>query len=231
MILKPSYFITYIGIITFCLGFPATAQEINQIEPTELDIPQEIIEDSPVLQRWLQETPNVLEDIRHDPAFSTRFKAGFSLFPSNDDAVGINLAVEDIFIFRTGLTFSTDYYTSLNSDRVAAGANLHYFLFPLGSYINFAPLVGYRYIQSNNYSSDGINLGMRLILPLSRTGAADLSLTQSFVSPGSKDEVGITSLSVGYAFSPALRCSTEIELQNSKINKDNRFSINLELLL
>ncbi len=229
MILKPSYFISYLGIITFYLGFPAIAQEIN--ESTDLDIPEEIIEDSPVLQRWLQETPNVLEDIRHAPAFKTRFKAGFSLFPSNDDAIGINIALEDVFISNTGLTISADYYTAFNSDRLSVGANLHYFLFPLGSYINLAPLVGYRYIQTNDYSSDGVNLGLRLILALSRTGAADLSLSQSFVSLGSQEEVGITFLSVGYAFTSHLRFSTDIEWQNSPVNKDNRFSFNLEWLL
>ena len=228
MIIRKSYCIWYIVIIFLGLNLPVNAQEIN---PTELDIPEEIIENSPVLQRWLQETPDVLEDIRHDPSFKTRFKFGFSLFPSSDDAVGINIAVEDIFIARTGLTLSTDYYTTFNSSRVAVGANVHYFLFPLGSYINIAPLVGYRYIQSDNYSSDGINLGIRLILALSRTGAAELSLSQSFVSIGSEDEIGITSLSVGYALSPDIRCSTDIELQNSPIDQDNRFSINLEFLL
>ncbi len=226
--LRKSHFICYIAIIISWLNLPVKAQEINE---TELDIPQEIIEDSPALQRWLQETPNVLEDIRHDPAFSTRFKVGFSLFPSNDDAIGINIALEDVFISNTSLTISANYYTAFNSDRVAVGANLHYFLFPLGSYINFAPLVGYRYIQSNDHSSDGINLGLRLILALSRTGAADLSLSQSFVSLGSKEEIGITALSVGYAFTSHLRLSTDIELQNSPINKDNRFSLNLEWLL
>ncbi|MDJ0576954.1 MAG: hypothetical protein QNJ65_17530 [Xenococcaceae cyanobacterium MO_234.B1] len=64
---------------------------------------------------------------------------------------------------------------------------------------------------------------MRVILALSCTGAADISLIQSFVAPSSKDEVGTSCLSVGYAFIPDLRCSTEIELQNSKIDKDNRY--------
>lgn len=212
------------------LGFniPAKAQETNL---TEVEIPEEIIENSPVLQRWLEKTPDVLEDINHDPSFSTRLKFGFSWFPSNDNQVGINIAVEDIFISNTGLTVSTDYYTTFSGDRVSLGANLHYFLFPLGGYINLAPLVGYRYIQIGDYTTDNINLGLRLVLALSRTGAADISLAQSFVAPGSKNEIGITSLSVGYGFTSDLRFSTDIELQNSRIDRDNRFSINLDLLL
>lgn len=36
------------------------------------------------------------------------------------------------------------------------------------------------------------------MLALSRTGAADISLAQSFISPGGDQEVGITSISAGY---------------------------------
>ena len=45
-----------------------------------IDIPPEVIKDSPTLQKWLQKTPNVLEDIRHDPSFTTRWRWGFSFF-------------------------------------------------------------------------------------------------------------------------------------------------------
>jgi hypothetical protein len=66
------------------------------------------------------------------------------------------------------------------------------------------------------------------MLALSRTGAADVSLTQSFVSPGSNEEVGITTLSVGYAVTQNLRLSTDIQKQNSKEDKDSRVGIVLE---
>jgi hypothetical protein len=162
----------------------------------ELELSPEIIENSPVLQRWLEEVPNVLEDIRNDPSFRTRLRLGYSNFPSNDDASGFNVGVEDVFIGRSGLTVSGDYQASFNGDRQNFGADLRYYVLPLGSYVNVAPLVGYRNIESNDYSTDGINVGARLMLALSRTGAADVSLTQSFVSPGSSDEVGITTLSL-----------------------------------
>jgi hypothetical protein len=197
----------------------------------QLDLPPEVIENSPVLRKWLKGVPNVLEDIRHDPAFRTRLRFGFAWFPSTNDAVGINFGVEDIFIDRTGLTISADYQAAFNGNRVATGANLHYFLFPLGGYVNFAPLLGYRYVQSNDFNTDGPNLGARLMLALSRTGAADLSLSQSFISPGRNNEVGITSLSVGYAVTSNLRLSSDLEFQNSQEDKDRRFGINLEWLL
>lgn len=218
-----------ISLLIWGINAPLVAM-ISQANPLpeEIDVPPEIIEESPVLQRWLKKIPNVLEDIRQEPSFRTRLQLGWVLFPSTDDAAGINLAVEDIFLGRTGLTVSTDYQTSFNGDRTAVGTNLHYFLFPLGSYINLAPLVGYRYIQSNDYFTDGVNLGLRLMLALSRSGAADFSLSQSFISPGSNEEVGITNLSVGYAVTPQLRLSTEFEKQNSRQDRDSRVGINLE---
>lgn len=237
------------------LNFPAVAQETRQtkeenldfrentksparesnsrarLAQNNLDLPPEIIEDSPVLQRWLKEIPDVLDNIRRDPSFRTRWQLGFTLFPSTDNAAGINIGIKDIFIDRTGLTISADYQTALNGSRVSVGTDLHYFLFPLGGYINFAPLIGYRYVQSNDYSTDGIKVGGRLMLALSRTGAADISLSQSFVSPGGDNEVGITNLAVGYAVTSQLRLSTELEQQNSREAKDNRVTINFEWML
>jgi hypothetical protein len=194
----------------------------------ELELSPEIIENSPVLQRWLEEVPNVLEDIRNDPSFRTRLRLGYSNFPSNDDASGFNVGVEDVFIGRSGLTVSGDYQASFNGDRQNFGADLRYYVLPLGSYVNVAPLVGYRNIESNDYSTDGINVGARLMLALSRTGAADVSLTQSFVSPGSSDEVGITTLSFGYAVTRNLRLSTDLQKQNSREEKDSRVGIVVE---
>ncbi len=225
-----------IALVSFAnLSVTAQEAETNLDVPSDavnnrLDLPDRIIQESPTLQRWLEEVPDILEDIKHDPSFRTRLRLGFTTFPTNDYAVGINIGIEDIFIDRTGLTISADYQSAFNGDRNAVGADLHYFVLPLGSYINFAPLVGYRYVQSNDFNTDGLNLGLRLIIVLSRTGAGDISLSQSFISPGGNEEVGITSLSVGYAVIPKLRLATDLEWQNSIENNDSRAGINLELL-
>ena len=100
------------------LVLPVVAQKItNTEEDNQIDVDPEAIEDSPVLQQWLEEVPNVLEEIRHDPAFATRFRLGFNTFPSSNDAGGLNIGIEDIFIKRTGLTISADYQTAFNGDR------------------------------------------------------------------------------------------------------------------
>lgn len=193
-----------------------------------LDLSPEIIEGSPVLQRWLRQVPNVLEEIANDPSFRTRLRLGYSQFPSAGQAGGVNVGVEDVFIGRTGLTISGEYQAAVNKQRKAYGGDLRYYVRPLGSYINFAPVLGYRHLETDEYSTDGVNVGARLLLVLSRSGAADISLTQSWVSPGTDEEVGLTTLSVSYAFTHDLRFSTDIQKQNSSQSKDSRVGIVLE---
>ncbi|XTZ11187.1 MAG: hypothetical protein ACQZ3N_04960 [cyanobacterium endosymbiont of Rhopalodia yunnanensis] len=218
------------------LETPADSQfssEVSSIQDGLLentfDLPSEIIEDSPVLKKWLNNIPNILYDIYTDPSFRTRVGIGYAEFPSTEHDGGINIGVDDIFIGKTGLTISGDYQTSFGR-RDAGGVNLQYYLLPLGNYINLAPMVGYRSISTNNYSEGGVNIGGKLILPLSRTGASDISLSHSFISPGKDNEVGITTISFGYAITKNIRLATEIERQNSQIKKDSKIGIMFELM-
>lgn len=197
---------------------------------TELDIDPKIRQESPVLERWLEKIPDIAEDIRRDPSFRTRIRLGYAEFPSTDNSSGVILGVEDVFFGQTSLTLSGDYQTAFNGKRTAVGANLQYYLLPLGDYVNLAPMVGYRYIQTGNYSTDGLNLGLKLKLALSRTGAADITVSQSFISPGGDNEVGLTTLSVGYAITPNLRLAADIQAQNSRSRKDSTVGILLEWL-
>ncbi|MBL1175653.1 MAG: hypothetical protein FWK01_11105 [Pantanalinema sp. GBBB05] len=196
--------------------------------PASLDLDPELINTSPVLQRWLQHVPNVMEDIKHDRSFRTRLRLGYSQFPSTDDVGGWQVGIEDVFIDRTGLTVNADYQASFNGQRESWGADLRYYVLPLGGYVNLAPVIGYRYLHTQRYSTDGVNVGARLLLVPSRTGAADISLTQSWVSPGSDDEVGMTTVSVGYALTQNLRLSTDFQKQNSRYRKDSRLGIGVE---
>lgn len=198
------------------------------LSQTSIDLDPKLIDSSPLLQRWLRQVPDVLDDIRRDPSFRTRLRVGYSQFPSTDQAGGWNVGVEDVFVGRSGITFSADYQASFNGDREAWGTDLRYYLRPLGSYINVAPVLGYRRLETTRYSTDGVNLGLRLLLVPSRTGAADISLTQSWVSPGGDEEVGLTTLSFGYAVTHNLRLSTDIQKQNARQRKDSRVGIALE---
>ncbi|WP_323223114.1 hypothetical protein [Spirulina sp. 06S082] len=195
-----------------------------------LDLDPQIIEESPVLQRWLEEIPDVLEEIRNDPVFRSRIRLGYSHFPSTNHQGGWNIGIEDVFLGETGLTVSGEYQGTFSGDRETWGGDFRYYILPLGSAFNIAPVVGYRNITTNNFQTDGLNIGVKAILASSR-GAGDISLSQTFVSPGSSEEVGITTLSIGYALTPQFRLSTDLQKQNSRGEKDSRVGISLEFLL
>ncbi|MDX2240491.1 MAG: hypothetical protein NW224_07400 [Leptolyngbyaceae cyanobacterium bins.302] len=201
---------------------PSATQAPGKLESTDL------LDNSPVFQRWNQEVPNVLEEIKRDPAFRTRVRLGLSYFPSTFDSLGWNVGVEDVFVGRTNLTVSGDYQATFTGDRQAGGGELRYYLLPLGSYFNIAPVLGYRYLETPRYSTDGLNVGAKFQAVLSRTGGADISFTQTWVGPRQSDEVGISKFSFGYALTKNLRLSTDIEKQNSKQKKDTRFGVSFE---
>ncbi len=215
-----------LGLIINCVFSSIPA--LGETPPVkDLDLSPEVINNSPVLQRWRQKIPNVLEDIKNDPSFVTRVRLGYSLYPSEQTG-GINLGVEDIFIDSTGLTISSEYQTTFNSKQKTYGAELRYYLRPLGNYVNIAPVVGYRSVETNSDRTSGVNVGVKLLLVLSRSGAADISLTQSWIAPNTSEEVGLTSLSFAYAIAPKIRLSTDLRQQNSPTNKDRRIGVNLE---
>ena len=210
---------------------PASTSPASPNSAEQLDLDPALIQDSPVLRRWLQEVPDVLSEIHNDPSFRTRLRLGYSNFPSQD-ASGINVGVEDVFLGRSGFTASADYQAAFRGDRQgnhqAYGTELRYYVLPLGDRINLAPTVGYRKVESDRFSSDGATVGARLMFSLSRTGAADIAVAQSFVAPGSSHEVGITTLSLGYALTPDLRISTDFQTQNTRKSKDDRVGLSLE---
>lgn len=197
-----------------------------------LDLDPAVIEGSPTLQRWLEEIPDVASDIRHQPSFRTRLRVSYVQFPSNGQIGGFGAAVEDVFLVPgTGLTASVDYSRSWNGDRESYGGEARYYLLPLGGYVNIAPTVGYRSLSTPAYQTDGLDVGLRLLLVPSRGGGADLALSQRWVAPGTENEVGVTSLAIGYAVTQQLRLGTDFQLQNSRFGQDSRVGLSLELLL
>lgn len=222
----------YIGVGLVVVGLVGGAPgAIAQPTPAEsLELDPEIIENSPVLQRWLEEIPDLEEEIRHDPSFRSRLRMGYSQF--SDEGGGYYLGVEDLFLGETGLTLSGDVQGSFSGDRQAYGVDLRYYTLPLGSYVNLAPVVGYRSVMGA--AQDGENLegavvGVHLMVALSRTGAADLSLSQRWVNPGGEDELSVTNLSVGYAIAPRVRLSSDWQLQHHP-STQRRFGLAVEWL-
>lgn len=193
-----------------------------------LDLDPTILEASPLWQHWVEEVPDVLSEIRTDPSFRPRLRLGYAHFPDAEEAAGFYLGVEDILLERSGFTVSGDYQRTFEGDREIYGADLRYYIFPLGSYVNLAPVVGYRSVEMDDFNGDGLEVGLRVLLALSRTGAADLGLTQTWVSPGEVDEVGITTLSLGYALTRQLRLSTDLQRYGSPAGEEARLGLGLE---
>jgi len=205
-----------------------TAVWANEVEPLPIDVPPEVWEESPVLRRWSEEVPDIESAIRHDPAFRTRLRLGYVEFPSTDEAAGFGLGVEDLFLGETPLTLNGAFQQTWEGDRTNLGADLRYYLLPLGSTVNVAPVLGYQSLETDAYETDGVQLGLRIVAVPSRTSAADLSLTQRWIAPGSNDEVGLTTLSAGYAVTPDLRLSADFHWQNAPEDKDTRLGLFLE---
>ncbi|HIK44659.1 MAG TPA: hypothetical protein IGR64_07185 [Leptolyngbyaceae cyanobacterium M65_K2018_010] len=196
-----------------------------------LDLDPTIIQQSPVLQRWLQGIPDIADEIRHQPSFRPRLRLGYAQFPSNGNVGGIQAAIEDVFLIPgAGLTASADYYGSFDGQRQSYGVEARYYLLPLGGYVNLAPVVGYRALSTPTYRTDGLDLGVRLMLIPSRGGAADLAISQQWVAPGSVNEVGITSFTLGYAVTAHLRLASNLQFQNSRFGQESLWGLSLEWL-
>ncbi len=211
-------------------GLPLQAQTLT---PDQLELPPEIIENSPVLQRWSDAVPDLGYDIRHDPSFKTRWRLGYGYFPANGDRSGISVGVEDLFIKPSfPVTFSAAGNTTFDGDRADFAARANYYLLPLGSRINIAPTVGYQTFSSENhnrkYDREGLEIGAKIQLNLSRSGASNITLSQQFVNLSGDQEMGITTLSTGYAISKQWRIATEIQKHNSTAAKESRVGLFLE---
>ena len=210
------------------------SSESSESPAHTLDLDPSILENSPVLQRWLDEVPDVLSDIDHDLSFRPRLRAGYQQPWSEGDG-GIIVGVEDVFLGTTGLTVSGDYQTTFGDrDRdhhEQYGLDVRYYLLPLGKNVNVAPVLGYRQVDLGRDDVEGANVGIRLLFVPARTGAADLSLTQTWVDPGSDRALSRFKLSVSYALTQEVRLSTDLLVQTSDYQSQTDVGLLLEWLL
>jgi hypothetical protein len=202
-----------------------------EVKAETIDIEPKIIQESPTLEKWLQKIPNVLDEINNEPSFNAHLRLGYLYSPSNSDKLGIGVGIDDLFVGKSSLTLTGDYQTSFSGIDYSTGLNAQFYLLPLGYVVNVAPVVGYRSLGINQYNTQGLNLGGRVKLILSRNNSADISFTQTFVNLGNSDEVGISILSTGYAITSNFRISAEIQQENSKVHKDSHVGIFLEWIL
>ncbi len=106
------------GVVTVLvfgiLGYPIMAEPVT---PSDLALPDSAPADSATLQKWLQETPNLFEENRHDPAFLTTFRLGYAYYPDAQGTSGISFGVEDGLIRRSPASISADYQTNFRGHQ------------------------------------------------------------------------------------------------------------------
>ncbi len=211
----------------------AVADRFSDLRPiaAALDLDPKIINSSPVLQRWMKEIPNVAADIANDPSFRARIRLHYFGDRDSHPLSNLKIGIEEIRLGHSHATISADFQGASNHHAESWGTDVHYYVYPLGNYVNVAPVIGYRHLSVNTDSTSGVNLGVRLLLVLSRGGGADVSLTQTWVAPGSDHEAGLSILSFGYALSHQVRLSTELQRQTTRRGSDNRVGIGLEWML
>ena len=206
-------------------SFSATLWDLPaSSQPLPIDIPPQL-RSSPTLKKWLRAVPDIQQDINNDPSFKTRIRLGYTRFTqSNTD--GLSMGLEDLRIGRTPMTLSASYSTS-HTDS-SWGIDVQPYLFPLGGYLNVAPVVGIRSLSTSTTQTTGLNLGARILLVPSRGGGADVTLQQTWTAIGTEQEVGIGKISVGYAIAPKLRIATDLERWNGRSIFETRASLLLE---
>ncbi len=216
--------------IEAALAEPTSNEQLDR----ELELEPGTVDSSPVLEEWLQHTPDVLSAIRNEPSFPSRLQLSYALFPSSRDERGLAIGIEDVFIGSLPVTVNADYVANFDgndNDREAYGAHLRYYVLPLGGYVNVAPIVGYRHVEAVDYSESGVQVGFQVKVIPSRGGGADFAYTQTWVSPTEDDAVMITQLEFGYGLTDRLRLATDVEWQFAPGATDSRLGIGLEWML
>lgn len=181
------------------------------------------VEQSPVLQRWLQNPPNVLADIYDEPSFRTKLRLGVQ----GRDRLGWEVSLEDAFVGNSPLTVSASYQSDFDGPERDVSAGLRYYLRPRGSYWNVAPQVGYRSWENGSGSTRGWELGVQTVLALSPR-SADLRLSQLWTAPGTATETGTTQLSASYALSRRVWVRSHLQWRRSPQQSDSRAGLALE---
>ncbi|NUN66301.1 hypothetical protein HCU40_16475 [Pseudanabaena biceps] len=220
-----------IAIVLFsCFTLPTTAygNDKRSRRLNDLEIDRQVIESSPVLRRWLDNAPNLLDDIYHSPSFDAKLRVGIT---SRNNSLGIEAGVEDLFLGQSPLTVSGGFQSELSGRESEIQANLRYYVLPLGSYWNIAPVIGYRQLnQSDRPQISGLDIGLQGILVLSPQ-SSDIRLSHTFTSPQGNLELSTTTLSTSYALTNNLRLGTKIEWRRSPLVYDSRVGFLLELAL
>lgn len=202
---------------------PSPALESGTPLAIQLGLDSEVVESSPVLQRWLSDPPDLLDEIRNTPAVPTRLQAGI-------DVSGWSVGLSDLYLVER-VSLSSSYRQSFDRPQDAAfGSNLRYFVAPVGSRFNLAPQVGFGRIDQFERFLSGPQYGAYLVMALD-PGAADLTMSYSWLDPNRSTQEGaatVGEITAAYALSQSTRLATRYTWRHSTITKDQDLSLILE---
>ena len=198
------------------------AGEAEALGAGDRGLDAELIESSPVLQRWLEAPPDILDEIRNRPAVPFRLRAGLA---SNREWTA---GAEDIPIWHR-LTLSGDYRAAFDDQRdIEFGSSVRYYLRRRGAYFNIAPDLGFRRLDLADNVSEGLSVGLVGTISLApRT--ADLVVTYRLLEPASAAEATLGSVVAAYHLSPEIRLAGQANWRNSNNQNDLAAGIFLEL--
>ena len=183
-----------------------------------------VLEQSPVWQRWQNDPPNVLDEIRNTPALPPRVRLGIA---SNREWL---VGVEDITVYDR-LVLRGHYRAAFDDQSDEEyGADLGYYLFPRGSYINVSPLLGFRHLDLGDSVNDGVNVGILGTVALA-PGAADLAVSYSLLDPFAGDEATLGSVTAAYHLTRRLRLASQVNWRHSVGSNDIAVGVFLEVKL
>ncbi|MEN9229829.1 MAG: hypothetical protein Q6L68_02890 [Thermostichus sp. DG02_5_bins_236] len=195
----------------------------DSVSLSRLGLDGQIVEDSPVLRRWLQNPPNLLEEIRNTPVLPTRLQANF------ESSSHWRIGLQDLRL-ADRLTLSGDYRQSADEpeDR-QYGSEIRYFLAPIGSNFNLAPQLGYRALEQEDRSLSGMSYGAFAVLAFA-PGAADLTGSYSWILPREQQEgqATLAEVTAAYAISPSFRLSARYSLRHSTLTRESSLGFGVE---
>ena len=200
----------------------AHAGAIPSVEVTAGDL--DSIESSPVLQQWRESPPDILKEIRNRPALPPRLRVGVV---SNREWL---FAIEDLTLYDR-LILRGHYRSAFGdqSDR-EYGADLGYYLFPRGSYVNVSPQLGFRHLDLGDRINDGVNVGLIGTIALA-PGGADLAIAYSFLDPFASDEATLGSVTAAYQLTRTVRLASQVNWRHTIAQDDVAIGLFLEVKL
>ncbi|MEM9569059.1 MAG: hypothetical protein AAF974_12210 [Cyanobacteria bacterium P01_E01_bin.34] len=182
---------------------PPSAPLLEHTIPTE-----DVLDDSPVWERWRDDLPNVLDDIRNTPALPPRVRLG--LASNREWQVG----AEDITLYDRA--FMRGHYRAAFDEQSDEeyGVDVGYYLFPRGNHFNVSPLLGFRHLDLGDRINDGVNVGLVGTIALA-PGTADLAVSYSLLDPFAEDEATLGSVTAAYHLTRRLRLASQVNWRHS----------------